>query len=604
MNRNFDQFVTKATSLIKKFGSADFYQWAFSLLVEQITCINAIMLYLYDDKKNLLQVEHAFGFERNVRGIHSFNTSEGICGKVFSSGKGELILDQYQLKSFAQNIEELVDIVHFDDGNISPVPSSLIAVPIMLENTPVGVLVIMDFSSQHLLTLRHLNYAENVTKIIALHRHFENINMENYDLHEELSLIKNVLERDGDMLLYAGVVSSAFSSIFLKGQEFDEMLKQAYSYTSFPMVLYNIFLEKMSCTDDTYDIELPENTIDMIQPHGLLKKEWRCVTQRGKCLYLLPVQYGGTIRGILAVCSPHSQLSIKERVVLETLSFYLSFVWLKKAAVNERNKSLKSELLTGILSGKKDDTLLTKAKILGLTKNGKFFVILLAVPDVDNHLDYCEKQEGAELLHTLEDIMKARTRGIIIVPEYNDICIIASCNAENCSNKRYANIVANVIEAITKARPDITVSGSRVYETIYNVRKCYWEANQCLTIIHKYFIHRKSFNYLDMGALRLLLTQRREDIEAYMEDILRPIIEYDKNRGTDLIMTLFYYSRFNKSVSYVSKKLNIHTNTLYQRVKKIEELLGYSLDDPMDWFDIQAASIMYGLIYTDLITKL
>ncbi|MCD8164029.1 MAG: helix-turn-helix domain-containing protein [Synergistaceae bacterium] len=106
--------------------------------------------------------------------------------------------------------------------------------------------------------------------------------------------------------------------------------------------------------------------------------------------------------------------------------------------------------------------------------------------------------------------------------------------------------------------------------TIYNVRKCYWEANQCLTIIHKYFIHRKSFNYLDMGALRLLLTQRREDIEAYMEDILRPIIEYDKNRGTDLIMTLFYYSRFNKSVSYVSKKLNIHTNTLYQRVKKIK----------------------------------
>ena len=86
-----------------------------------------------------------------------------------------------------------------------------------------------------------------------------------------------------------------------------------------------------------------------------------------------------------------------------------------------------------------------------------------------------------------------------------------------------------------------------------------------------------------MGALRLLLTQRREDIEAYMEDILRPIIEYDKNKGTDLIMTLFYYSRFNK---------------------KIEELLGYSLDDPMDWFDIQAASIMYGLIYTDLITKL
>ena len=73
MNRNFDQFVTKATSLIKKFGSADFYQWAFSLLVEQITCINAIMLYLYDDKKifykwNMLSVLNAtfVGYIRSI----------------------------------------------------------------------------------------------------------------------------------------------------------------------------------------------------------------------------------------------------------------------------------------------------------------------------------------------------------------------------------------------------------------------------------------------------------------------------------------------------------------------------------------------------------
>ena len=107
-----------------------------------------------------------------------------------------------------------------------------------------------------------------------------------------------------------------------------------------------------------------------------------------------------------------------------------------------------------------------------------------------------------------------------------------------------------------------------------------------------------------MGVLRLLLTQNKEDIEAYLEDILLPIVEYDRSRGTELLMTLFYYARFNKSVGYVSKKLSIHPNTLYQRVKKIEELLGYSLEDPMDWFDIQATSIMYGLIYTDLITNL
>ena len=182
--------------------------------------------------------------------------------------------------------------------------------------------------------------------------------------------------------------------------------------------------------------------------------------------------------------------------------------------------------------------------------------------------------------------------------------MILSCGESRVSSKRYSNTVDELMAAITKARPELTVSGSRIYETVYNVRKCYWEASQCLRIINRYFIHRKSVNYLNMGALRLLLTQNKEDIEAYLEDILLPIVEYDRSRGTELLMTLFYYARFNKSVGYVSKKLSIHPNTLYQRVKKIEELLGYSLEDPMDWFDIQAASIMYGLIYTDLITNL
>ena len=28
--------------------------------------------------------------------------------------------------------------------------------------------------------------------------------------------------------------------------------------------------------------------------------------------------------------------------------------------------------------------------------------------------------------------------------------------------------------AITGEYPNMTVSGSRIYETVYNVRKCYW----------------------------------------------------------------------------------------------------------------------------------
>ena len=125
-----------------------------------------------------------------------------------------------------------------------------------------------------------------------------------------------------------------------------------------------------------------------------------------------------------------------------------------------------------------------------------------------------------------------------------------------------------------------------------------------MDIIKKYFVHRRCVNYIDIGVLRLLLTQNKEGVETYLEDILGPVMEYDRTRNTELLTTLFYYSRLNKSVRAVSGKLNIHANTLYQRIKKVEELLGYDFENPMDWFDVQSASIMYGLIYTNLITKI
>ncbi|MEG1911024.1 MAG: helix-turn-helix domain-containing protein [Cloacibacillus sp.] len=601
--KKMTEMFDKAKVLFSHFNSPDFYKFLFSQMEAEMPAAKAMLIYAYDAEQQCLRIEHAYGFERNVKGSHQLLASEGLCGGVFSTGQSRLISNPYEIKGVAGDVELLVELMRLDKGNQSPFPSSIITVPILLEEHTYGVIMLLNFSPKDTFSQRNLDYVEGMAQIVALHCKFERLNNENVHMQEELSLIEGVLERDADMQLYSGVVSAAFSAVFFKGQEFSEMLKLASSYISLPMALYNMFLERLSCTDDAEDYFLPVNIMDAIR-QGAPQKRRQCLVQGDKVVYFIKVQYGGMTRGILAIWAPNELISKKTWVIIETLVFYLSLVWLKKASVNEYNRNLKSELLTGILSGKRDSSLLTKVKMLGLEKSSSFFVLLVSVPDVVNHLDYCEKQDGISLVRSLEETIKGKTEGNIIVPEYNDICIIASCSTPECSTRRYNNIVNDLIKSITAQKPELTVSGSRIYETIYNVRKCYWEANQCLTIINKYFIHRKSANYLDMGVLRLLLTQKKEDIEAYLEDILGPVEEYDKSRDTDLLRTLFYYARFNKSIRYVSAKLNIHPNTLYQRIKKTEDLLGYDFENPMDWFDIQAASIMYGLVYTDLITKL
>lgn len=590
--------------LMRQITKPDFYQFAFAALSNNISAAKAALFYFYDKDKKSLNLEHAFGFERNLRGMPLSPALEGICGRVFASGRAAVISDSPHLKRFARETEPLTEVVRFDDGKRYYEPSALLVAPVMDGASPDGLIAVIGHSPHDTFGEDDAAQAESIAAAVALHRAMERMNEDNAHLSEELHVMKKVVGSGDDVRRYAGAVAAALGSAFLKGYEFSEMLKIAHSYAHIPTALYNMFLEKLAWTGDAGDMRLPENIVDYIQPGGFSKNEWKRVEQDGRPLLLIPIQYGGRTHGILAAQPSSPEPEEKTRAALDILSHYIASVWLKKAAINEYNNNLKTEVLTGILSGDGDSSLIPKLKTLGLEKKGKFFVILIMIPETENHLSHCETQEGAALLNKLDVLISEAGLKGIVIPEYNDVCMILSCGESRVSSKRYSNTVDELMAAITKARPELTVSGSRIYETVYNVRKCYWEASQCLRIINRYFIHRKSVNYLNMGALRLLLTQNKEDIEAYLEDILLPIVEYDRSRGTELLMTLFYYARFNKSVGYVSKKLSIHPNTLYQRVKKIEELLGYSLEDPMDWFDIQAASIMYGLIYTDLITNL
>lgn len=589
--------------LVRLAGTPDFYTHFFNCLASELPEAKAVLLYFYDEGKNSMYLKNAFGFERKFEGMRLPPALEGVYGKISVSGKSEVISDSYHLKKFIEEMAPLAEIVRFDDG-LYYEPSSLIVCPVMRGGEADGLMVVIDHALYAPAAPDDVALAEKFAGMVSMHRQLKNANAENAVLQQEILHLTSCLSRSGDAARYASVAGSMFGALFQKGLEFGEMLEFAYSHTSFPMTLYNIFFEVLAQAGEGAPSALPDNIAEFVRGGGLSKKTWFSVEYEGGFLFLTQIRHGGTAYGLLAFRSRLRTIPEKERILIDTLITFLSFVWLKKVAVGEYNKNLKNEILTTILSGEKDASLVSKLDTVGLAKSGKYFVLLIVAPEAENHMDYCERQSGINMLGTIERAVTSLALKCAVVPEYNDVCVIVSCGETKVSAHRYSNIVDKLIGAITAERGDLTVSGSRLYDAPYSIRKCYWEASQCLRIIKKYFIHRKSFNYIDMGALRLLLAQNPEDIGAYLEDILAPIIEYDKTRGTDLLMTLFYYSRFNKSVGYVSKKLNIHPNTLYQRIKKIEELLGYGMDDPMDWFDIQAASIMYGLIYTNFITNL
>ncbi|MFC0560648.1 PucR family transcriptional regulator [Halalkalibacter alkalisediminis] len=87
---------------------------------------------------------------------------------------------------------------------------------------------------------------------------------------------------------------------------------------------------------------------------------------------------------------------------------------------------------------------------------------------------------------------------------------------------------------------------------------------------------------------RLFLNQSFEEIEQFINEVFSPLWS-DHDRSKDLEITLLTYIKNNRSATKTANQLHIHINTLYQRIKKIEDLLKLELNNNEDVLRIQLA---------------
>jgi purine catabolism regulator len=88
--------------------------------------------------------------------------------------------------------------------------------------------------------------------------------------------------------------------------------------------------------------------------------------------------------------------------------------------------------------------------------------------------------------------------------------------------------------------------------------------------------------YADLGVLRLIFALQAADEAAlhdFAHDTLTPLIRADAHHEDALLTTLAAYFAANGNLTGAARDLDLHRNTLMYRLRRIEELLGASLDD-------------------------
>lgn len=181
----------------------------------------------------------------------------------------------------------------------------------------------------------------------------------------------------------------------------------------------------------------------------------------------------------------------------------------------------------------------------------------------------------AEAQSVCEMFQRALVNSIYYVQEdsfiffgsYNDTSVYADLLLENCRN-------------IIKQNPNMQIGISAAFQSLSDIGYYAKQAHNAIIAGSAMAPEQKIYEY---DALRIphmvcLLQEELEELD-FVTPQLDTLMAYDREHGTELLHTLHCKIMHPQNVAAACEELNIHRNTFYFRIEKIEQLTGLRVNE-------------------------
>jgi hypothetical protein len=143
----------------------------------------------------------------------------------------------------------------------------------------------------------------------------------------------------------------------------------------------------------------------------------------------------------------------------------------------------------------------------------------------------------------------------------------------------------------------VTVGGAGPVRGPAAVVAAYTEAVRCAATLVALGRTGDSASAEELGFFGLLVGEGR-DVRRFVDATLAPVLEYDARRGTDLVSTLQAYFEAGASPARAAEALQVHVNTVTQRLERVSRLIGKEWSTPERALEIQLALRLHRLTGT------
>jgi sugar diacid utilization regulator len=256
---------------------------------------------------------------------------------------------------------------------------------------------------------------------------------------------------------------------------------------------------------------------------------------------------------------------------------------LQSTAENEWR--LRRDLVDELLTGVNEDRALDRAQALGYDLQRAHRVLVVS---------YTEgKPEDDALFHAVRRAARDTGVGSLVVARPTMIVVLAV--AESGAPGRWEGFGAAVQRELgtTRCRIGVGEECNRVDEFPASFR----QAQLALRIQEATSSEHRTAVFEDLGVYRLFgdLTTF-EFLEEFVQKWLGALLEYDSQKGSDLVFTLDRYLAAGGNYNDSATAIGAHRSTLKYRLQRIREISRHDLGDPDTLFNLQLASRAWSML--------
>ncbi|MEZ0117746.1 UNVERIFIED_ORG: sugar diacid utilization regulator/putative methionine-R-sulfoxide reductase with GAF domain [Heyndrickxia coagulans] len=527
------------------------------------------VLWMYDETENaLLPKAWAGGPSEQIQHM-KMKVGEGIIGRTFRENKSQMYTNIDDIISASSSIAE-ENLHHLNRSYNFEYLQSVISVPINVAEKTMCVLIIYQNGKHPLLSSYDKQLLESFSDQVS-------IVLMNTRLFQDL-------KQQNQLLSQRDEIHQTFMKLSLQSKGIQNIANELRRMIHTSLVIVD-FTDNQSYSCGNFWPSLSQ--IDQLNRafSTIRSPIFHSFNDSGDCttFYIQPIVAVDFCLGLIIVESDEHEFSPLSKMIIEQSSSVIALELIKKQTLADSFYKKTNDLFHDFLCCREYDLLRKKAIELGIHQHSFFLSTLIQLQPL------ADMQVMNLKMHRLvSDIKKKfQQKAPVVFGLNNKVTVLFQF--EGATTQTY---IVNQIQFFITNWSDsdnnfLRVGMGTCYSGLERIAKSYSEADKALS----YLISRQKdgiMQYQDIGINRLFIHQSQEEIISFIDEVFHPL-KSDHDKNNDLEKTLLVYMETNRSPAQTSKTLHIHVNTLYQRLKKIEEKLGISFSNTEHLLKLQLA---------------